>query len=176
MEEKPAVKAEMTPPAQSQLADHSTTIEHEYPKSLIVLLFFIFPPLAWFFLVIDKSYHTWFPKVLLLSGLISLGFLALSYFSVGTQIEQLYKSLGVENKDEVLIQLSFMSSIVVAVLQILFAFLVHQYLKKHTSLNKSLLTIVIILLGIGSIIGFLPLLITLNSLYPALNNLYQGSY
>jgi hypothetical protein len=178
MEENPVIPPE-TPAVPSTTVSPTLIPQeprHRYPKAVIIFLFFAFPPLAWLLLLLDKSYHSWFPKVLQLSGLITLGVLALSHFGVGMQLEPLHEALGVEYTNAGLVQRSYIAGIIVAVLQLLFAFIIRQYLKTHPALNIPLLLVTILLLAVGSVIGFLPLILSVSALYPALYELYQGTY
>lgn len=139
------------------------------PRSIIVFLLLVLPPLAWFFMWIDKTYHHWFAKMLIVSGLLSLVFLAFFYFTVGVQTTQLYNALGMKNMDaEQMIRFSMLGGAAAALLQIVLGVFIHYYLQHHGALTKPLLLLTVVLLSVSLAIAVLPPLMTIQTIYSAL--------
>lgn len=136
------------------------------PRSVIVTLLLVFPPAAWLFMAMDKTYHHWLVKVLYVSGLITLCFLAFFYFTVGVQLTELYTALGIEDSVNLDFTIgSMLAGGIFAVLQIVFAFFCHRYLNKHRSLNSIQLITIVVLLTSALVIAILPPLITIQGIY-----------
>lgn len=135
------------------------------PHSVIVLFLLFFPPLAWFFMMIDKTYHHWLIKVLFISGIISLSLLSFFYLTVGIELIDLYTILGLENlAKNTLITASMWTGAIFAVLQIIVAIYSHHYLKHHGKLQKSQLVIISILLISSLAVALIPPLMMLQAL------------
>src|SRR5438045_873443 len=88
------------PPKHAEVPADKAAIPARTPASMIIFLLLAFPPAAWFLMWIDKSYHHWFAKLLILSGAAALAYTIFSYATIGIQITELYKSLGVQNTNE----------------------------------------------------------------------------
>jgi hypothetical protein len=145
---------------------NETPVPPRTPPAVIITLLLIFPPAAWIVMWNDKTYHRWFAYLLFLSGIFSLLYIAVFYFSVGTQITALYNSLGeVTTSDPQAILVSIAGSIVFAILQILFAFFLFRYLKHHDALNKGLLFVSLMLLALSVAVSLIPVVMTIQSVY-----------
>lgn len=139
------------------------------PRSIIVFLLLVLPPLAWFFMWIDKTCHHWFSKMLIISGLFSLIFIGLFYLTVGVQTRQLNSALGTDNTGaQQVIMFSLLGGIAAALLQIVLGLFIHYYLKHHEALNKLLLFFCVVLLSASLAIAVIPPLMTIHTIYSAL--------
>lgn len=162
----PEILAEKTQVKLPQVAMQIQTPHKRTSRSLIVILLFVFPPLAWFFMMADKTYHHWLIKVLFLSGIITLCLLLLFYFVIGIQITELYDLLGLQHALDIeILRGSMLAGAVFAVLQIAFALYCHQYLKHHGELHHFQLVIITILFVSALAIAILPPIMTIFAIY-----------
>lgn len=144
--------------------------------SLILFLLLAFPPIAWYFMWIDKSYHHWFGKLLIVSGLLALGITLSSFAAIGTSVDQLYASLGVTNAHQSLITVSTYLGIGFAIIQVFFGLYLQHRIKTQTAMSRTELVMAVFLLAASFYVAFLPLIFIIQDLYPALQKLYQGAY
>lgn len=144
--------------------------------SLILFLLLAFPPVAWYFMWRDKTYHHWFGKLLIISGLLALGITLSSFAAIGTSVDQLYASLGVHNTNQELLTMSTYLGIGFAVIQVFFGLYLQHRIKAQTAMSRTELVMAIFLLAASFYIAFLPLIFIIRDLYPALQKLYQGTY
>lgn len=143
------------------------------PRSLIVFLLFALPPVAWFLMWIDTSYHHWFSKMLIISGMLSSIFIAYFYLTAGIQTAELHRALGTENAGaNTIILVSTLGGLIAAILQILLGVFIHYYIQRHGLLSKPLLAITIVLLTASLTISFLPPLVTIQTIYSTLLSHY----
>jgi hypothetical protein len=143
--------------------------------SLILFLLLAFPPIAWYFMWRDKTYHHWFGKLLIISGILALGITLSSFAAIGTSIDRLYASLGVTNAHQSLITMTTYLGIAFAIIQVLFGLYLQHRMKKQPSMSRSELSLAVFLLAASFYVAFLPLIFIVQDLYPAIAALYQGT-
>jgi hypothetical protein len=151
------------------------TLPKRTSRSVIVFLLLAFPPLAWFFMWTDKTYHHWFGKLLIASGLLALGITLLSFITIGTQVDQLYESLGVKHTNAALISMTNYLGAGFALLQIIFGVYLQSRMKTHTSLNQAERFMAVFLLTASLYVAFIPTFLIIQDIYPALSDLYAGT-
>lgn len=135
------------------------------PRSLVVFLLLVFPPLAWVFMWRDRTYHHWFVKILIISGIISLLFLAYFYFAFYLQVPG-RNNISLRNTDEaLLITVGMILGAISALLQILFALYLHRLFKKNGYLSHIQLTFITIFLLVNIYISTIAPLIIIDSVY-----------
>jgi hypothetical protein len=144
------------------------------PASMIIFLLLVFPPAAWFLIWIDKTYHHWFGKILIFSGIFAIIITLSSFATIGTQTDQLYASLGVKNSNAALITLTNYLGVVFALLQIFFGIYIQRIMRHKNSLSRTELCITVLLLATSLYVALIPSLLVFQDIYPALYNLYQG--
>jgi len=164
-----------TPPVQPPVAQTQVAavpvkpLPTRTPRSIIIFLLLVLPPLAWFLMWIDKTYHHWFSKILIVSGISSLIFLGFFYFTVGVQTRQLYHALGMKGADsQQMIIFSMLGGMAAALLQLVLGLFIHYYLKHHEALSKLLLLLSVVLLSVALAIAVIPPLMTVQTIYSAL--------
>ncbi len=140
------------------------------PRSLIVMLLLILPPLAWFLMWRDKTYHHWFGKILLVSAGISLAFLGFFYIFVYLRIGELYQSLGLPTANETLAVSAIGIGIFLTLLEIFYAWYVYR-MTKNGYLTPFQLLVTIIFLLLNSYLTMIGPLIVLRSIYRLVGSL-----
>ncbi len=63
--------------------------------ALIVFLLWAFAPLAWFLLWTDKKYHSWFPKLMWINGIIFAVIFSVQSFGAMPKLTNWFATLGV---------------------------------------------------------------------------------
>jgi hypothetical protein len=148
-----------TPPLQnqtsiqtSQQASVTQTIQYHTSKIVIILLFLIFPPIAWYFMWKEKSYHIWFSSLLFLYAFFSVILTASMLFIVLPSIPTLYAGLNAETPDT---QRYYPISIMVLVFcffQAAFAIYTRKKTLQNQGLSNNLLALSILLLVVSYIV------------------------
>lgn len=133
-----------------EVSSSPQTPNHLSPWSIILLLFF-FPPLAWYCMWKNPRYHSWFPILLIILGLLSLSTSFLIAFVVYPQIRILTESLNM--KQSFWTEYAAYGAVLVGLLEITFGIYVFQRVNANATLSKSLLTISVLILSAYYILG-----------------------
>lgn len=160
-----------SPQAQPQQPVSSAEKPARTPEWIIVMLLFVFPPIAWVLMWKEKRYHAWFVKILIISGLITIVSSIAFYFTTVPYLTQLYASLNVENTNEEAIVLGNILGILLSVLQILYALYLRRRLKKNGKLSLVEYLICIVLLIVNLYVALIGPLLIAQSLYAPLMKL-----
>lgn len=168
----PVQKPPTTSPPEAALSPQQET--SRVSRSLIVFLLLVLPPVAWIFMWTDKSYHHWFGKLLIVSGILALVITLFSFATIGTQVNQLYASLGVKSTNASLITLTNYVGAGFALLQVAFGIYLQRTMKKQDSLNRVELLITLLLLASSLYVALIPSILVFQDIFPALYKLYQG--
>lgn len=125
----------------------ASTPSKRIPRPLIVLLLFfpITSPLAWVLMWRDTTYHHWFAKLLLLSGLLTL-FLPLLALMLFRQTQELATTLELPLLGAQQTQFVLFLSLAFCLLQLLYAFYVQKRTKRGGRLTAVQLLITLVFL------------------------------
>lgn len=75
---------------------HHFKISSSTKHAIIVFLLWAFAPLAWYLMWRDKKYHSWFPKLLWINGIIfSIIFVTQSFVFI-PKFQEFYNALGIK--------------------------------------------------------------------------------
>ncbi len=132
--------------------------------AIIVVLLWAFAPLAWFLMWQDKSYHTWFPKLLWINGIIfGVIFITQSFVAI-PRLNAVYDAFHIHvppyvHPGAVLLVLLFLG-IQIAIGQLLQKKLAHKRGEAQKHLADRLVFPIIIIFAIDGILGIITGLLT----------------
>lgn len=121
--------------------------------ALIIFLLWAFAPAAWFLLWKDKKYHSWFPKLLWVNGIIfSIIFFTQSFIFI-PKLEQIYDVVGIEVPPSTTPLAAFLV-LVFVLLQIPAGIHLQKKIIKHKSLTDKYVIPILFIFLIDGIIAF----------------------
>ena len=127
-------------------------LPHLTKHALIVFLLWAFAPLAWFLIWQDKTYHSWFPKLLWVNGIIFGVIFFTQYFVVIPKLDRIYDVLGVHTPPY-LHPLTVIVVLTFAVAQILAGYHLEKKVQKHHKLVEKYLIPIIIIFALDGILA-----------------------
>lgn len=133
-----------------------------FPVWEIVLLLFVFPPIAWFYMWKHRSYHLWLVNSLYIYSIATFGVGLYLFFFDFQSLREIYRMLGIADgltTEQVLISLPILLSLSLLIL----ALHLKSKLKKQGKLTESQLTMTMVIIVLYSMI--IPLAYTIYSFF-----------
>jgi hypothetical protein len=102
--------------------------------ALIVFLLWAFAPLAWFLLWTDKKYHSWFPKLMWVNGIIFAVIFSVQSFGAMPKLTTWFESIGVTWTQDFSGYL-YVGILLFAIFQIPLGVYLEGFIKRHIKLT-----------------------------------------
>jgi type II secretory pathway component PulF len=136
MEEQPSQTVAPAVPVQSP----STVIPpvRHIPKGIIILLLFIFAPLAVYFMYKDKRYHVWFSYVMLIFSVVGILTTIINVLFVFPQLATLYNSLNAKTPSFTGVFIKYGVLIVLYAIEIIIGLKLNKEIQKNDNYRKFL--------------------------------------
>lgn len=161
------INSKVTPqPPNNQLP---TTAQVSHTATwIVVALYFVFPPAAWYFIYKEEKFHRWLPNLLIIFGIIyTLLFTSYLIFVI-PKLTNLYNEIGAAAPKNSSIYLSISAGL--SLIQLIFGIYLSRKIKVTGKLPKTLLIISILLLALDQFgVGFAVGLIVLSTILPIYN-------
>jgi hypothetical protein len=140
------------PQASQSTASSVTAINNKshFSKWLVLLLIFIFPPLAWFLIWRDEHYHRWAYRLLWIYGVLGLITVAIEAVYVIPQLLLLYRNLNVPIPPNITI--GIVIAVLICIAEIIFGFILRNKLNKNDASSKQFVAISFLVIIIAAAI------------------------
>lgn len=156
------------PPVQPQapavaIPSQAVPTPHHTPVWLMLLMLFVFPPLGWFFMWKEKSYHLWFATTIFIYGLFGFVLNAVIIVYVMPHLSSIYSGLGIAQGSTLLTsKYMLVLGILISDAMMFFGIYLWYYIKKHGVLDGRLLIITAVLLAINYFVPTISAIISLS--------------
>jgi hypothetical protein len=125
-----------------------------YKHGIVIFFLWVFAPIAWILMWQDKKYHSWFPTILLINGIVFGILLTTQSVAVFPQLDKLYTKYNIR-------PLPNFTPIVagvlvgIAIFQVIYALILREKLKSQRAAIEQSIVPIIAFLTLDFVIGVL---------------------